>query len=314
MQYRFFLPVVQFTNIVSHGAKVAQIRVSLTPERATKWHKLFRFTSSMLPEALPYHLSVRDHFRQQASVWAFFSAAPVREELLSGELEITGRIVSAILQREDSEPGYLETARLFDLYSRIHGDRCAGVVTVDPVHAEFALRARALQLWQEQGAAADAAISRMVEGPRELGRLDIFSQAMLRELTRAFIVEFLRPGWTRTPSMTALAYAYFADLSWDETGDRQGAASGDEASTDTGADDRSDETADGAGADGARTMLTQGLAGVHGSVRDYFAFVMLDFVLADASLEQRSAARASAFAADLNLAESFRHLYNRKSN
>ena len=41
---------------------------------------------------------------------------------------------------------------------------------------------------------------------------------------------------------------------------------------------------------------------------------MLDFVLADTSLEERSAARARAFAADLTLADSFGHLYNRKSN
>jgi hypothetical protein len=295
----------------------------------------------MLPEALPYHLRVRDHFRQQTSVWEFFSAAPTREEQLSadereariqlsplgnGELEIAGRIVSAIMDSEDSEPGYLETARLFNLYTRIHGDRCAGEVTGDPDHPEYALRARALQLWQETGEAADQAISRIVEGPRELGRLDIFSQALLRELTREFIFELLRPAWIRTPSMTALAYAYFADLNWDEAADEPSAVGGDELPDRVFSDDvrerlaeapRSDGGSENAGRNfsaGARERLTEGLTDAHGSVRDYFAFVMLDFVLADASLEQRSTARASAFAADLNLSESFRHLYNRKSN
>jgi hypothetical protein len=86
--------------------------------------------------------------------------------------------------------------------------------------------------------------------------------------------------------MTALAYAYFADLSWIESDD----------------------------ADGAQERLRERLGGAHGSVRDYFAFVLLDFVLADPSLEERSAARARAFAADLPLADSFGHLYNRKSN
>lgn len=262
----------------------------------------------MLPEALPYHLRVRDHFRQQTSVWEFFSAAPPREEQLSaderqarmqlstlanGELGIAGRIVSAIVGREDSEPGYLETARLFNLYTRIHGDRCAGEVTTDPAHPEYLLRIRALQLWQERAAAADIAISRIVEGSRELGRLDIFSQAMFRELTRELIFEFLRPGWIRTPSMTAIAYAYFADLNWNEAED--------------------DPDAKNLSA-GAHARLTAGLTDAHGSVRDYFAFVLLDFVQADPLLEQRSAARASVFAAELNLSESFRHLYNRKSN
>ena len=247
-------------------------------------------------------------------MWEFFSAASTREEQLSaaeqqarmnlytlgnGELEIAGRIVAAIVEREDSETSYLETARLFQRYTRIYGDRCAGEVTSDPADPEYPLRIRALQLWREQGDAASNAIGRIVEGPRELGRLDIFSQAALRELTRVFILEFLQPEWIRTPSMTALAYAYFADLRWDED-DRHGDSRGDEADRHFSAE--------------TRARLAEGLADAHGSVRDYFAFVMLDFVLADASLEERTAARARDFAADLTLADSFGHLYNRKSN
>jgi len=34
----------------------------------------------MLPEALPYHLSVRDHFKQHSSTWEFFAAAQTRQE------------------------------------------------------------------------------------------------------------------------------------------------------------------------------------------------------------------------------------------
>jgi hypothetical protein len=274
----------------------------------------------MLPEALPYHLRVRDHFRQQTSVWEFFSAAPTREEQISaaerqarmklytvgnGELEIADRIVAAIVEREDCETSYLETARLFQRYTRIYGDRCAGEVTTDPADPEYPLRVRALQLWREQGDAAAKAISRIVEGPQELGRLDIFSQAALRELTRMFIFEFLRPGWIRTPSVTALAYAYFADLSWE--------ADDADPTDEPGGDSRGEGAIRHVSA-GARARLAEGLAGAHGSVRDYFAFVMLDFVLADASLEERAAARARAFAADLILEDSFGHLYNRKSN
>jgi hypothetical protein len=258
----------------------------------------------MLPEALPYHLRVRDHFRQQTSVWEFFSAAPTREEQLgaaerqarmqlytlgNGELEVAGRIVTAIVDLEDSEPSYLETARLFNFYTRIYGDRCAGEVTGDPADTEYPLRVRVLQLWREKEEQAGPEISLLVEGPRELGRLDIFSQARLRKLTRALILEFLRPGWIRTPPVTALAYAYFADLTWDETADEHVA-------------------------DKVREQLAEGLAGAHGSVLDYFAFVILDLVMADASLEERSANRARTFAAGLQLADSFGHLYNRKSN
>ncbi len=247
-------------------------------------------------------------------MWEFFSAAPTREEQLSaaerqariqlytlgnGELEIAGRIVAAIMDREDSETSYLEMARLFQFYTRIYGDRCAGEVTGETADPEYPLRVRALQLWREQGDAAAKTISQIIEGPRELGRLDIFSQAAYRQLTRDFIFEFLRPEWIRTPSVAALAYAYFADLNWTE-----GEA----------ADEPGGEETDQYFSGGARARLSEALAGAHGSVRDYFAFVMLDFVLADASLEERSAARARAFAADLTLADSFGHLYNRKSN
>lgn len=209
--------------------------------------------------------------------------------LENGELEVAGRIVAAIAEQDGSEPGYPETARLFHLYTRVYGDRCAGVVTGDPADAEYPLRVRVLQLWQEEGEEAGPAITRMVEGQRELGRLDIFSQAMLRELTRELIREYLRPGWIRTPSVVALAHAYFPDITWEENGDEDISS-------------------------GVRERLADGLAGAHGSVLDYFAFVMLDLVLADVSLEERSAGRARAFAAGLRLADSFEHLYNRKSN
>jgi hypothetical protein len=276
----------------------------------------------MLPEALPYHLRVRDHFRQQTSTWEFFTTALTREEQLSaaerqartqlytlgnGELEIAGRIVTAITDREASEPSYLETARLFNLYTRIYGDRCAGEVTDDPAHPEYPLRVRALQLWQEKQEAADPEISRMIEGPRELGRLDIFSQAMIRELTKDFIFEFLRPEWIRTPPVTALAYAYFTDLRWEE------ADVEDLAADDLGGNSRGEE-ADRSFSHGVRALLREGLGGAHGSIRDYFAFVLLDLVLADPALEERLTNRARAFAAGLNLTDSFGHLYNRKSN
>jgi hypothetical protein len=258
----------------------------------------------MLPAALPYHLKVREHLKGHTFVWEFFSAAPTREEqgsdaeqqarmqlyaLENGEMEIAGRIVTAIADQAGSDPGYLEMARLFRFYTRIYGDRCAGVVTGEPADAEYPLRSRVLQLWQEEGEASGPAITRMVEGSRELGRLDIFSQATLRALTRDLIQEYLRPGWVRTPLVTALARGYFADLAWEEGVDEHFSA-------------------------GVRDRLADGLAGAHGSVRDYFAFVVLDLVLADASLEERSAGRARAFAAELRLMDSFEHLYNRKSN
>src|SRR5258708_14997531 len=37
----------------------------------------------MLPDVLPYHLKVRDHFKEHTSTWDFFAAARTREEQLA---------------------------------------------------------------------------------------------------------------------------------------------------------------------------------------------------------------------------------------
>ena len=185
----------------------------------------------MLPEALPYHLKVRDFFRRQTSTWEFFAAARTREEqliafqtellkntyrfsrdsepalfgkidrvreqlelgtlpvmayqaqyahpgndlnasviylhqeahlvfsgpilerlneeellaviahelthvrlytLLNGDLEVADRIITSIANHRDSAAVYLETARLFKLYTEIYCDRGAYTVLGDP--------------------------------------------------------------------------------------------------------------------------------------------------------------------------------------
>jgi hypothetical protein len=37
----------------------------------------------MLLEPLPYHLKVRDHFKQQKNTWDFFAAARTKEDQLT---------------------------------------------------------------------------------------------------------------------------------------------------------------------------------------------------------------------------------------
>lgn len=184
----------------------------------------------MLPEALPYHLKVRDFFRRQTSTWEFFTAARTRDQqliafqtellkntyrfsrdsepalfgkidrvreqlglgtlpvmayqaqyahpgnelnasviylhleahlvfsgpilerlneeellaviahelahvrlytLLNGDLEVADRIITSIANHRDSDAVYLETARLFKLYTEIYCDRGAYAVLGD---------------------------------------------------------------------------------------------------------------------------------------------------------------------------------------
>lgn len=379
----------------------------------------------MLPEALPYHLKVRDFFRRQTSTWEFFTAARTREEqliafqtellkntyrfsrdsepalfgkidrareqlglgtmpvmayqaqyahpgnelnasviylhqeahlvfsgpilerlneeellaviahelthvrlytLLDGDLEVADRIITSIANHRDSDGVYLETARLFKLYTEIYCDRGAyavlgdpapvitmllklatGLATVNaesysqqaeaifsaepgttsatPTHPENFIRTRALRLWHEQGEAATAAITRMIEGLPDLDRLDLFAQQELGDLTRQFLREYLKPEWMRSTLVTALERQYFPDPA---------SPSGRE-SADQAADQ--ERTREGA------AHLQEAIAGLHPDIRTYFGYVLLDFALADPSLEDMPAGRAFEFAGQMQLSD-----------
>jgi hypothetical protein len=420
----------------------------------------------LLPEALPYHLKVRDHFKQQTSTWEFFAAARTREEQLAafktellkntyqfrpgtdkalydkidlareklglgalpvtvyqaqfandpelnasivylhqeahivlsgpiverlndaellaviahelshvrlfgffdGELEVADRIITAIANNYNSDPCYfaenrpngnipgfpqtsydgpsagvsvtpfVETARLFKLYTEIYCDRGAYTVVGDsgpvitsllkiatglqevsadsyaqqaeavfsaapgtqsamPTHPENFIRTRALRLWADEVKAggpnplnsadgatarvdASEAIRQMIEGTPELDRLDLFAQRELNGMTQTFLSQYLRPSWFRSTLVEGLAKEYFPKISFGATTDPSG--------------------------------LAERIAEAHPSIRDYFAYVLLDFVLADPSLEEMPAGRAFEFAAEMQLTTAFEPVYKKE--
>jgi hypothetical protein len=397
----------------------------------------------MLPEALPYHLKVRDFFRRQTSTWEFFTAARTRDQqliafqtellkntyrfsrdsepalfgkidrvreqlglgmmpvmayqaqyaspgnelnasaiylhqeahlvfsgpilerlneeellaviahelthvrlytLLNGDLEVADRIITSIANHPDSDSVYLETARLFKLYTEIYCDRGAyavlgdpapvitmmlklatGLVTVNaesysrqaeaifsaepgatsatPTHPENFIRTRALRLWHERGEAATAAITQMIEGLPNLDRLDLFTQQDLSDLTRAFLQEYLRPGWMRSTLVMALERQYFPDertreQSPFEKRTRDGAA-------DTGSDSSVRGLAEPA-------QLQEAIAGLHPDIRTFLGYVLLDFALADPSLEDMPAGRAFEFAGEMQLSNVYDAIYKKE--
>jgi hypothetical protein len=191
-----------------------------------------------------------------------------------------------------------------------------GTQSAMPTHPENFIRTRALRLWQEQGAAEipmsgeggsagipangeggvreranEDLISRMIEGRPELDRLDLFSQRELNELTKLFLREYLRPGWFQSTLVMGLASEYFPDVR----------LVGDEA--DSGEAD---------GSEANREKLADVIAGAHSSIRDYFAYVLLDFALADPSLEEMPAGRAFAFAAEMQLTAIYETAYKKE--
>ena len=229
----------------------------------------------MQAKILPYNLKVRDYLKSKSSVWEFYSVNS------HDDWEITRRIIDAILEKKEKGSGFWQMARIYRLYSAIARDRAAGevYVTEDPV--EHQLRLRALQLWQEQGEAAGGLIARLIEGTQELGNLDVFGRERMRDLTRELVRAFLRPARMRSAPVVSLALAYFPDLTWPEEMPAR--------------DDR---------------RPLQSMAAEHGSIRDYFAFVLIDLALADPLLEEQAVPRAVTFASQLGIARSFAHLYN----
>ena len=235
--------------------------------------------------------------------------------MLQGELEIAERISMAIAGNYNSEPAYFETARLYRLYTEIFCDRGAYTVVGDtaPVisslvkiatgldkvsaesygkqaqeilsagnsvkaatvsHPENYIRTRAIQLWHEQQEGAEEEIINMIEGITDLDQLDVFKQKELSQLTKRFLQLFLKPKWFQTSLVTSLARQYFSDFIYDEI-----------AVTD----------------ESFRTAISES----HASIKDYLAYVLLDFALVDGSLELIPFGWAFQFAEEVHLKEVF---------
>jgi hypothetical protein len=144
-------------------------------------------------------------------------------------------------------------------------------------HPENFIRTQALRRWHEKKEAAEPEIVRMIEGLPELDRLDIFAQKELAALTRDFLLYYLSPKWFQSTLVTSLAREYFPDLSWDQPPrpDRQEAQAPDQ--------------------------IAAKIASAHPSIKEYFAYLLLDFVLVDPSLEEIPFGRALQLAEEMQL-------------
>ena len=235
--------------------------------------------------------------------------------MLDGDVEVADRIITAIANNHNSDASYYETARLFRLYTEIFCDRGAYKVTgktapvitslvkastgLDKVNAESYLkqadeifsaqsdlktigishpenfiRARAIELWHQKKELAEPEIIKMIEGYSNLDQLDIFKQKELANLTRQYLQLFLKPKWFQSTMVISQAKQYFTDFSLD-----------------------------------AKAVLDEKtielLSALHTSVKDYLAYVLLDFVLIDPTMEEIPAGWAIQFAEDAQLKDMY---------
>ncbi|MCO6453958.1 MAG: M48 family metalloprotease [Pirellulaceae bacterium] len=235
-------------------------------------------------------------------------------QVRDGEFFVADQLLAALSLDPTAGAAYAHSWRLFQLYSEICCDRGSLAVVDDPAvtirmlvrlatgldrvdaasylrqadevvasgalgteevtHPETFIRARALRLWVERVEDVERQVAAMIEGPPALDRLDLLQQRQVRRLTRRLLDELLRERWLRTEAVQAQARLYFDDYEWPraEPGDELPAADY----------QRCDER-----------------------LRDYFCFVLLDFVTADRELESYPLAAALRLADQLGLHQQF---------
>ena len=211
----------------------------------------------------------------------------------------------------------LESARLYNLWTEIYADRWACHVSGDMAaavaaliktstglrevsaesylrqadeifsktsvqadhvsHPEPYIRARALRLWCEKGDETYPEIQRLIEGGLGLQRLDMLGQRRAARLTRLFLRILLAPGWYQTEAVMAHAKRFFADFA---------------------------VTVDAPDEETLKTEIDRGDV----SLRDYFCYLMLDFVTVDRDLGDVALAVAIVLARRLGIEKRFAEL------
>jgi Peptidase family M48 len=239
-----------------------------------------------------------------------------------GDFEITERIITAIANNYHSEAAYYETARLFKLYTEILCDRGAYMVveSIAPVitslvklstgldkvdaanyllqaneifleehsfktaaisHPENFIRAKAIELWHTNAENSTPHIVKMIEGTGELYQLNIFQQQQLALFTKQFLQLFLKPVWLQTPGIISIARKFFSDFALDDTLQLN---------------------------DEMRAVLNTAPSGI----KDYLSYVLLDFALADNTIDEIAIGRSFEFAEDMQLKENYDNIIKKE--
>lgn len=241
--------------------------------------------------------------------------------LQNSEFEVTDRIITSIANDYRSEDVYIETARLFRLYMELYCDRCSLLVTgslenvlsglikistgLDKVsvesylkqsdeifnmekvkseydtHPENYIRVKSLKLWESAPESAEAQIKEIIEGQIQLSGLDIFKQVKLKDLTFRLIKLFLKAKWTRTTAVQSLAKQYDSNFSFDD-------------------------------AIFINDELIAEVNSMSTSVKEYLAYVFLDFALVDPTLEDVPMGLAFQLAEDLSLKDFFNEIVKKE--
>ena len=238
-----------------------------------------------------------------------------------GDYLIVDQILAALTHDRAAETPHFASARLFGLYNEIFCDRGSLAAVDDPLvvvsmlvkvsteleevsaesyirqaeeifsreatkaadltHPEAFIRARAIKLWSDGDVRADAKIQEMIEGRPALDDLDLLAQTKVSNLTRRLLDVFLSAKWIQSDPVRAHARLFFEDYAVPQ-GPQQDRSLADDIKT------------------GDKPM------------RDYYCYVLLDFVTADRDLEELPLAAALVLTGELGLKDRFVEIARRE--
>jgi hypothetical protein len=145
-------------------------------------------------------------------------------------------------------------------------------------HPETFIRVRALSDWSEEPDVADSKLATLVEGDRRIESLDLLAQDEMSGLTRLVVTHFLKYPWRNREALIAHAQGFFVDI---ETDIKQ-------------------STAHVLGND-----VTESMKALPVSLKEYMAYVLLDFATLDSDLEDHPLIEAIHLADQLDIGEAF---------
>jgi hypothetical protein len=232
----------------------------------------------------------------------------------NGDLLVAAEMLAALTNDSRAHPAHFASWRLLKLYNEIVCDRGSLVVTQDMravvsmlvkvqtgvqdvssdsylrqadeilarspakteglTHPEAFIRARAIRLWAENDPEANTQIAKMIEAGTDLQELDLLSQEAVAGWTRRVIDLLLSHKWLQSEPVLAHARLYFDDYS---------------PPTDALTD----------------SELARDVRLESKSARDYFCYLLLDFVSADRDLDEPSLAAALQVAEELSIKDRF---------
>ena len=214
------------------------------------------------PRAAASHGQSAHRYRLYTEIFADRGSLTVTKELHS---VVSGLVKVETGLNQVSGASYLKQAEEVFAQSNVKAEGLS--------HPETFIRARALRLWSENGAAIERDVSAMIEGNGE--DLDLLGQKRSMELVRRLLAQFLRPKWFQTETTLAHARMFFNDFAPATANDPE-----------------------------LETAFEE--AGV--KCREWLGYILLDFVVIDPDLEDLPLAWAWEWAGKLRMQSAFEKL------